>query len=115
MRTTPPFLERLRTAVNRQRLLDTARRLIAVPSPTGSGGAVAMLAYYALGTVAYAGYLWGRFSILKPSFGLPRLSLEPVLAILRVGGMSAVVSASCAGQATKLMEPRSSPHSFGRP
>ena len=59
-----------------------------------SGGAVAMLVYYALGTLAYAVYLWGRFGVLKPSFRLPKLSLEPTLAILRVGGMSAVVSAS---------------------
>jgi hypothetical protein len=32
--------------------------------------------------------------VLKPSFRVPRLSLAPALAILRVGGMSAVVSAS---------------------
>lgn len=59
-----------------------------------AGGAVAMLVYYALGTVAYAAYLWGRFGVLKPSFRLPRLSLEPALAVLRVGGMSSMVSAS---------------------
>ena len=59
-----------------------------------SGGAVAMLVYYALGTLAYAAHLWGRFGVLKPSFRLPKLSLAPALAILRVGGMSAVVSAS---------------------
>src|SRR6266566_773099 len=59
-----------------------------------SGGAVAMLVFYAFGTLAYAAYLWGRFGILKPSFRLPKLSLGPALAILRVGGMSAVVSAS---------------------
>jgi Na+-driven multidrug efflux pump len=59
-----------------------------------SGGAVAMLVYYALGTLAYAAYLWGRFGVLKPSFRLPKLSLAAALAILRVGGMSAVVSAS---------------------
>ena len=56
-----------------------------------SGGAVAMLVYYALGTLAYAAYLWGRFGILKPSFHVPKLSLGPTLAILRIGGMSAVV------------------------
>jgi succinyl-diaminopimelate desuccinylase len=33
--------EHLRQAVDRQRLLETARQLIAVPSPTGEGGAVA--------------------------------------------------------------------------
>src|SRR5882724_11691211 len=59
-----------------------------------SGGAVAMLAYYTLGTLAYAVYLWGRFGVLKPSFRVPRLSLAPALAILRVGGMSAVVSST---------------------
>lgn len=59
-----------------------------------SGGAVAMLAYYALGTLAYAAYLWGRFGVLKPSFHVPKLSLAPTLAILRIGGMSAIVSAS---------------------
>jgi len=59
-----------------------------------SGGAVALLVYYAIGTLAYAAYLWGRFGILKPSIALPKLSLEPALAILRVGGMSTVVSAT---------------------
>jgi len=42
-----------------------------------SGGAVAMLVYYAFGTLAYAAYLWGRFGVLKPSFRLHKLSLEP--------------------------------------
>ena len=55
---------------------------------------MAMLVYYAFGTLAYAAFLWGRFGVLKPSFRLPELSLGPALAILRVGGMSAVVSAS---------------------
>jgi Na+-driven multidrug efflux pump len=59
-----------------------------------AGGAVAMLVYYALGTLAYAGYLWGRFGVLKPSYRMPRFLLEPALAVLRVGGMSSVVSAS---------------------
>jgi Na+-driven multidrug efflux pump len=59
-----------------------------------SGGAVAMLLYYAFGTLAYAAYLWGKFGILKPSFRVPKLSLAPALVILRVGGMSAIVSAT---------------------
>ena len=59
-----------------------------------SGGAVAMLVYYAFGTLAYAGYLWGQFGILKPPFRVPKLSLGPALAILRIGGMSGIVSAS---------------------
>jgi Na+-driven multidrug efflux pump len=59
-----------------------------------AGGAVAMLVYYGLGTLAYAAWLWGRFGILKPSFRVPKLSLAPALVILRVGGMSSVVSAT---------------------
>jgi Na+-driven multidrug efflux pump len=59
-----------------------------------SGGAVAMLVYYGLGTLAYAAYLWGRFGVLKPSVRFPRLSVASALAVLRVGGMSAVVSAT---------------------
>jgi acetylornithine deacetylase/succinyl-diaminopimelate desuccinylase-like protein len=41
MHSTPSLAERLRQAVNRARLLDTAQRLVAVPSRTGEGGAVA--------------------------------------------------------------------------
>jgi acetylornithine deacetylase/succinyl-diaminopimelate desuccinylase-like protein len=41
MNTDTHTSERLRQAVNRQRLLDTAQKLIAVPSRTGEGGAVA--------------------------------------------------------------------------
>jgi putative MATE family efflux protein len=59
-----------------------------------SGGAVAMLVYYGFGTLAYAVYLWGRFGVLKPSFRVPKLALGPALAVLRIGGMSTVVSAS---------------------
>jgi Na+-driven multidrug efflux pump len=59
-----------------------------------SGGAVAMLLYYGLGTLAYAAWLWGGFGVLKPSLRVPKLSLAPALAILRVGGMSSVVSAT---------------------
>jgi acetylornithine deacetylase/succinyl-diaminopimelate desuccinylase-like protein len=41
MNTELPIADRLRQAVQRQRLLDTARQLVAVPSRTGEGGAVA--------------------------------------------------------------------------
>jgi acetylornithine deacetylase/succinyl-diaminopimelate desuccinylase-like protein len=41
MNTNTHISERLRQGVNRQRLLDTARRLTAIPSRTGEGGAVA--------------------------------------------------------------------------
>jgi acetylornithine deacetylase/succinyl-diaminopimelate desuccinylase-like protein len=41
MNPEPSIPERLHRGVNRQRLLDTARQLVAVPSRTGEGGAVA--------------------------------------------------------------------------
>src|SRR5262249_18358016 len=41
MNSTVALSDRLRSAVRRQRLVDTAVKLIEVPSPTGSGGAVA--------------------------------------------------------------------------
>jgi acetylornithine deacetylase/succinyl-diaminopimelate desuccinylase-like protein len=37
---TLPLVERIGRAVNRDRLLDTATRLVAIPSPTGNAGAV---------------------------------------------------------------------------
>jgi acetylornithine deacetylase/succinyl-diaminopimelate desuccinylase-like protein len=37
---TPSLVERLKQAVQRQRLVDTATRLIAIPSPTGNAGGV---------------------------------------------------------------------------
>src|SRR5262245_9095380 len=38
--TTADLLQRVRSAVKRERLLDTAMRLVEVPSPTGDAGAV---------------------------------------------------------------------------
>ena len=40
MNVNPAKVERLKSHVNRQRLVETARRLIEVPSPTGAAGAV---------------------------------------------------------------------------
>ena len=40
MNVDPAIIERLKTHVNRQRLVETARRLVEVPSPTGQAGAV---------------------------------------------------------------------------
>src|SRR5690242_2243900 len=41
MTPSTALIERLRQAVNRQRLVDTAVRLVAIPSRTGEGGPVA--------------------------------------------------------------------------
>src|SRR5262245_19220714 len=43
MNSTSALSDRLRSAVRRQRLVDTAVKLIEVPSPTGSAGAVSDL------------------------------------------------------------------------
>ena len=59
-----------------------------------SGGAAAMLIYFGLGSLAFLVYLWGKLGVLKPSVRIPKLSLGPALAVLRVGGMSAVVSST---------------------
>jgi putative MATE family efflux protein len=59
-----------------------------------AGGAVAILAYYALGSLCFAAYLWGHKGVLKPRQTPPRLRLQPVWEILRVGGLSTVVSST---------------------
>jgi putative MATE family efflux protein len=59
-----------------------------------AGGAMAILAYYALGSLCFATYLWGHRGVLQPQPRPPRLRLQPAWEILRVGGMSTVVSST---------------------
>jgi len=59
-----------------------------------AGAATAVLLYYAGGSLCFALYLWGGRGILRPSARPPRLSWAPFREILRVGGMSALVSAT---------------------
>ena len=59
-----------------------------------AGAAMAILFYYAGGSLFFALYLWGGSGILRPSPTPPRLSWAPFREILRVGGMSALVSAT---------------------
>ena len=59
-----------------------------------AGGAVAILAYYALGSLCFAAYLWGHRGVLHPSLQPPKLRLQPAWEVLRVGGMSTVVSST---------------------
>jgi Na+-driven multidrug efflux pump len=63
-----------------------------------AGGAVAILAYYALGSLCFAAYLWGPLwgngGVLRPRRTPPRPRLQPAWEILRVGGLSTVVSAT---------------------
>jgi Na+-driven multidrug efflux pump len=58
------------------------------------GGAIGILAYYAVGSLMLIAYLWGHRGILTPPAKPPQLRFRPVWEILRVGGMSGLVSAS---------------------
>jgi putative MATE family efflux protein len=60
-----------------------------------AGGALALLAYYLLGSVALAAYLWSRHSLLRPSlrgvrFRLPLFS--DILVVGLVGAISTVMT-----------------------
>jgi putative MATE family efflux protein len=59
-----------------------------------AGAATAVLLYYAGGSLCFVLYLWGGRGILRPLVRPPRLSWAPFREILRVGGMSALVSAT---------------------
>jgi Na+-driven multidrug efflux pump len=65
-----------------------------VPSLGVAGGAAAILAYYAGGSVVLICYLWGHLGVLHPPARPPRLRFGRAWDILRVGGMSALVSGS---------------------
>jgi Na+-driven multidrug efflux pump len=58
------------------------------------GGAVAVLAYYVAGIVIFAAYLWSGRGVLHPPVRPPALSRRALGAILRIGAVSAVVSAT---------------------
>jgi putative MATE family efflux protein len=55
-----------------------------------AGGALALLAYYLLGSIALAAYLWSRHSLLRPSFKGVRLRRDLFSDILVVGLVAAV-------------------------
>jgi MATE family, multidrug efflux pump len=59
-----------------------------------AGGAVALLAYYFVGCVALALYLWSGGSVLRPSLGKVRLRWRLFQDILRVGLVAALVTVS---------------------
>lgn len=58
------------------------------------GGGVAVLAYYAAGTVVFAHHLWAGRGLLRPSPRPPRLAWAPLRDILRIGAVSSIVSAT---------------------
>jgi putative MATE family efflux protein len=59
-----------------------------------AGGAIALLAYYALGTIALAAYLWSGRSVVRPSLGTVRFRWPLFRDILRIGLVAALVTVS---------------------
>jgi acetylornithine deacetylase/succinyl-diaminopimelate desuccinylase-like protein len=74
MKPTPHVIERLKAAVNRSRLVDTAVRLVRVPSRTGDAGAAADC----LGEILAA----DGFAVERPDGGYPR---APAVAVRFAG------------------------------
>src|SRR5438094_7942224 len=58
------------------------------------GGALALISYYALGSVALAAYLWSGRSVVRPSLRTVRFRWPLFRDILRVGAMAALVTVS---------------------
>jgi Na+-driven multidrug efflux pump len=65
-----------------------------VPAFGVTGGAIAILLYYAVGSFIFIFHLWGRNGVLQPSYVPPGLPWGAILEILRVGGLSAIVSST---------------------
>ena len=59
-----------------------------------AGGAVALLSFYALGSIALAAYLWSGKSVLRPPLRGMRFRRALFREILRVGAMAALVTVS---------------------
>jgi len=59
-----------------------------------AGGALALVSYYALGSIALAAYLWSGRSVLRPSLRTVRFQWPLFRDILRVGAMAALVTVS---------------------
>jgi len=57
-----------------------------------TGGATAVLCYYAVGTAIFAVYLWSGRGVLHPSLKVPALSWAKLRDILRVGGPASLVA-----------------------
>jgi Na+-driven multidrug efflux pump len=59
-----------------------------------AGAAVAVLAYYVGGALCLVAYLWGHRGVLRPTLTPPKPQLRQARDIVRVGGLSTVVSAT---------------------
>ena len=65
-----------------------------VPALGIAGGAIALLLYYFVGTLALAGYLWSRHSLLKPVIIGVKLRWALFRDILRIGLMGSISTVS---------------------
>jgi putative MATE family efflux protein len=64
-------------------------------APLGiAGAALAILSYYAVGSLCFAWYLWRGSSAVQPSFRLPHVTWASFREIVGVGGMSTIVSST---------------------
>ncbi len=59
-----------------------------------AGGALALVSYYALGSIALAAYLWSGRSVLRPSLRTVHFQWPLFRDILRIGAMAALVTVS---------------------
>ncbi len=57
-----------------------------------AGGAIAIVAFYVIGTVIFATYLWSGRGVLRPTPRPPRLQWKAMREILRVGAISSLIS-----------------------
>ena len=65
-----------------------------IPALGIAGGAIALLLYYFVGTLALAGYLWSRHSLLKPVIKGVKLRWTLFRDILRIGLMGSISTVS---------------------
>jgi len=65
-----------------------------VPALGIAGGAVALLAYYLLGSIALAAYLWSPRSLLRPAISHLRFRWAEFREILRLGAVGAISAAA---------------------
>jgi putative MATE family efflux protein len=59
-----------------------------------AGGAVAIIFFYALGSVVFIAYLWSGHGVLHPQWRPTRLRWMPLAEILRIGAVSSLISVS---------------------
>jgi len=59
-----------------------------------AGGAIAVICFYAVGSIVFVTYLWSGRGVLRPQWRPARLRWVPLAEILRVGALSSLISVS---------------------